>query len=232
MPNVLKAFKVQCPAKMQDIVSNAVSHLISTGTCLCPCSALKFLVLLELSCVMLFRGLFIVYCKIYYNLMRWTCWANHLSVVSMREILGPSLSCRPAVVHSVTDEVSKEPCSWFSEGLPPIWWFLQHWLHSRSYLTYSAFVATIIVLSPFSSLYAHFLLRLFRVPELLSWVASLCMSSTTSLWKEGCRMLLLRRAELLTEYILLVSDSSLTGLQTPSKSLSRSRHNTFILLTD
>lgn len=111
MPSMLKAFRVQCPAKML--------HLNSTGTCLCPCSALKFLVLVD-SCVMLFHMLFhmlfIVYCKIYSSLKRW----NVLGKPSVSRLYArkPHLCCWPAEVHSVTDVVSKEPCSWFSEGLP------------------------------------------------------------------------------------------------------------------
>lgn len=107
MPSMLKAFRVQCPAKMR--------HLNSTGTCLCPCSALKFLVLVD-SCVMFFHRLFIVYCKIYSSLKRW----NVLGKPSVSRLYAgkPHLCCWLAEVHNVIDVVSKELCSWFSEGLP------------------------------------------------------------------------------------------------------------------
>lgn len=51
-----------------------------------------------------------------------------------------------------------------------------YWLHARSCLPYATFVRTIIVFGPFSSPCAHFLPRLFRLPELLSRVASLCVT--------------------------------------------------------
>lgn len=152
-------------------------HLISTGARLCPCRALTLLVLVDFSCVLFIHGLFLACCSIYCSLMRWTMLDKppRQSFVCGKTS-GPSLSCQPALVQSVTDVVSKELCSWFSKGLPL---FRadgfgdsgNNLLTSRSVM----FCRTpqLSSLAPSAPPRSHFLPSLFRLPDLLSQVASL-----------------------------------------------------------
>lgn len=203
MPSVLKAFRV-----------------------LCSCTDVSG----DFSCVILFHRLFIMDCKIYYNLMRWNMLGKPFVIclyVGKPQVLSKLLVTvwRMWVSRSFAPYLAKVCLCFALVALVIL--ATTHWLCVRSCLTFSAFVLKVIAVGPISSTYAHSLPRLFRVPELLSLLVFWAwMNSTTMLWKCWCSSY--ARPQL-TEDMLLISDLLLTGRQTPSKGLNRSKHDAFIL---